>query len=201
MIKKTKVLTRKEREKQRHYWREKQREHRSGRSTQKHRRVKEKDRLYRQNCKSDNNQVSHDQQIKLLSTEPTTEENLSTALETWTPAARRKAISRINRKLPRCRNKFAEAVTAILAKTTPKKREALRKKGIRLSPRKLGFEGKFSGEIVKNIVKRNPKVKKDIVKHLRELACMKKTGSCPRQALILVFAMHRLVPYMLMLGK
>ncbi|CAG2188300.1 unnamed protein product [Mytilus edulis] len=77
----------------------KQREHRSGRSTQKHRRVKEKDRLYRQNIKSDNDQVSHDQQIKLLSTEPTTEENLSTALETWTPAARRKAISRINRKL------------------------------------------------------------------------------------------------------
>ncbi|CAG2227253.1 Leucine-rich repeat-containing protein 56 [Mytilus edulis] len=76
----------------------KQREHRSGRSTQKAQKSKKKDRLYRQNIKSDNDQVSHDQQIKLLSTEPTTE-NLSTALETWTPAARRKAISRINRKL------------------------------------------------------------------------------------------------------
>lgn len=43
----SKVLTRKEREKKREYWRKKKRESRNNQSTQKKRRVKEKDRKYR----------------------------------------------------------------------------------------------------------------------------------------------------------
>ena len=50
-------------------------------------------------------------------------------------------------KLPKGTNTLAETIASIVNKSTAMKKEAFRKEGIRLSPKKLTLQKKFSSEV------------------------------------------------------
>ncbi|VDI35310.1 Hypothetical predicted protein [Mytilus galloprovincialis] len=121
--KKTKPKTRAQVSSQREYWQRKKEEQRAKYSSQKRRRINEKRRL----------------QYKLDKSKSTTE-NLMPAESTEThqgystKEAERKAIYRASLHLPSSPEKFASVVGGLTAKATPRKREALTKHGLLLTP-------------------------------------------------------------------
>ena len=123
--KKTKPKTRAQVSSQREYWQRKKEEQRAKYSSQKRRRINEKRRL----------------QYKLDKSKSTTE-NLMPAESTEThqgystKEAERKAIYRASLHLPSSPEKFASVVGGLTAKATPRKREALTKHGLLLTPTK-----------------------------------------------------------------
>lgn len=127
---KKKVLTRSEREKKREYWREKQAESRARRSSQKHRRIKEKDRNYHQVKRTSQSKVvKRSRQKGCLPADP---EKFVDALEDIIDKAtpRRKALVKDKQLL-----------------NTPKSRKKL-----------MFFEK--SSQVLKKVIKRNSMVKK-----------------------------------------
>lgn len=108
-------MTRKAQDRQRTYWRIKQQESRSKRSSQKIRRKKEKDRIYLNNKKTDEEQTECEE--KPQNEEVTTPGCMS-------HSAVRKAAQRT--KLPA---KFADTLQYIM-KASPNKRRALEEKGL-----------------------------------------------------------------------
>lgn len=133
---KKKVLTRSEREKKREYWREKQAESRARRSSQKHRRIKEKDRNYHQVKRTSQSKVvKRSRQKGCLPADP---EKFVDALEDIIDKAtpRRKALMKDKQLL-----------------NTPKSRKKL-----------MFFEK--SSQVLKKVIKRNSMVKKDFIGNL-----------------------------------
>lgn len=116
--KKSKPMTRNERESKRKYWREKQRESRGIRHSQKLRRYKEKDRAYRREKRSVNTQTDS------VVTLDNDRSSVSSQSE-WSDSAKRKAVSRSVKGLPKSPNKFAKAIEHIVKNATPNKQRAL----------------------------------------------------------------------------
>ncbi|XP_071955998.1 uncharacterized protein [Antedon mediterranea] len=111
------MKTRKETNEKRQKWRDYQRSRRANQSSQKKRRILEK----RREAYALNKQSS------------CTSSSTPTSTPFPSNQAKRKALSRSWRVVPKSPNKFAEIFSSMVEKSTPRKRAALKKKGI-LSP-------------------------------------------------------------------
>ncbi|XP_021340435.1 uncharacterized protein LOC110441574 [Mizuhopecten yessoensis] len=99
-------------------WRSQKQNQRSKLSSQKKRRIREKDRERKRKQKKQGNSE----------TTSSTHENVSGP--SLSDDALRKAVYRAKLKIPKSPKKYAEVVTKLVQNTTPRKTEALRKKGI-----------------------------------------------------------------------
>ena len=115
--------TRAEQEKQREQWRQRKKISRDKMTAQKHRRIKEKDAAYRKKKRA--------KTTEQFST-PTAPENsnLDQTTSTFSSSARRKAISRVRKALPKQPNKFASVVQGLLTGASTPQKDAMSNSGL-----------------------------------------------------------------------
>lgn len=140
---KRKILTRRETDKKREYWKEKQRQSRAKRSSQKIRRKKEKDREYVKK--------------KRIITEVQETCRTESSPKKMSQSAVRKAVQRAN--LPKDAENFAETMEYIIS-ASPNKRPALEEKGV-ISTKKHNCNERIV-DILKEKLK-NRKMKKSLL--------------------------------------
>ena len=136
-----KKLTRKEHEKLKVLWRERKRAHRSKLSSQKKRRIRERDREWRREKRA---RMGAEDSMK-TPVRPTTPaaDSGSTISASFSSTAKRKAVSRARSRLPKQARKYASVISSLINNASPSKKAALRELGIDTSPprkkRRLDF--------------------------------------------------------------
>lgn len=129
----TKMLTRKEREKKRAYWRKKQKECRAKHSSQKVRRKREKDNRYRAALKLQKHLQRKRYEQKLSKLASTSDESR----ESFSPEALKKASYRLKKYMPKTPIKFAEVINKLVNTASPRKKKELTNKGITSTTEKV----------------------------------------------------------------
>ena len=132
-----KILTRSEKTRKRDYDKEKKREERATMSAQKKRRVRERD-AQRKREKRQKTRCSSASPAAL----PSTTAQLNIGSRFKTPAAKRMAISRMWKIMPKDADKFADIIVDFVkgGRSTPRKQAALRARGFRACRREMRFE-------------------------------------------------------------
>ena len=135
--KKAKPKTRHAIEEKRKYNRIKKQESRARQGQQKKRRIKEYDRKRhrKENVEVPRQVDVHKVDINRMS-QPENEVCRKEPVDKFcSPEAKRQAVSRVKKVIPKAANKFADVVSGLISRASPSKKRALRKAGIS-SPKK-----------------------------------------------------------------